>query len=89
MAIGKFEASVTGEAFDLTFSLSDITIGENATGTNPAEVFGVEGATELDESAFSSDGLSFILQRTDDGKAKVTVTPAGSPPAFFLRVKVK
>ena len=49
----------------------------------------MEGATELSESAFSSEGLAFTLQRTGDGKIKATVTPAGSPPSFFLRVKVK
>ena len=50
---------------------------------------GVEGAIELNESAFSSEGLSVTLERTADGKAKATVTPDGAPPAFFLRVKVK
>ena len=49
----------------------------------------MEGATELNESAFSSEGLAFILQRTGDGKIKATVTPAGLPPAFFLRGKIK
>ena len=44
---------------------------------------------ELNESAFSSEGLSFALQRTADGKVKATVTPEGAPPSFFLRVKVK
>ena len=34
-------------------------------------------------------GLTFSLQRTADGKIMATVTPAGSPPSFFLRVKVK
>jgi len=54
-----------------------------------AEVLSVEGATELSESAFSSEGLAFILQRTGDGKIKATVTPAGSPSSFFMRVKEK
>ena len=49
----------------------------------------VLGATELNESAFPSEGLSFSLPRTGDGKIKATVTPAGSPSSFFLRVKVK
>ena len=49
----------------------------------------MEGATELNESAFSSEGLLFTLQRTADGKVKATVTPIGSPTSFFLRVKVK
>ena len=33
----------------------------------------VEGATELNESAFSSEGLTVTLERTGDGKAKATV----------------
>ena len=49
----------------------------------------MEGATELNESAFSSEGLTFTLQRTGDGKIKATVAPTGSLPSFFLRVKVK
>ena len=49
----------------------------------------MEGATELNESAFSSDGLSFTFQRIDDGKAKAIVAPTGSPPSFFIRVKGK
>ena len=49
----------------------------------------MEGATELRESAFSSEGLPVTLERTADGKAKATVAPDGAPPAFFLRVKVK
>jgi len=54
-----------------------------------AEVLGVEGVTELNESSFTSEGLSVTLVRTADGKAKATVTPDGAPPAFFMRVKVK
>ena len=54
-----------------------------------AEVFGVEWATELNESAFSSEGLTVTLERTTDGKAKAIVTPVGTPPTFFMRVKVK
>ena len=49
----------------------------------------MEGAPELNELSFSSEGLSVTLERTSDGKAKATVTPDGAPPAFFMRVKVK
>ena len=35
----------------------------------------VLGATELNDSEFPSEGLSFSLQRTGDGKVKATVTP--------------
>ena len=50
---------------------------------------GVEGATELRESAFSSEGLSVTFDRTADGKAKATIAPDGAPPSFFLRMRVK
>ena len=79
-------SGVTSGAFDLVVDIAEAEIGPAA---RLAEVLGVEGATELNESAFSSEGLSFTLQRTADGKAKASVTPAGSPSAFFLRMKVK
>ncbi len=44
---------------------------------------------KLNESAFSSEGLSVTLERTADGKAKATVAPDGAPSSFFLRVRVK
>ena len=47
------------------------------------------GAAELSESAFSSEGLAVSLGRATDGQAKATVTPEGSPPTFFLCVRVK
>ena len=49
----------------------------------------MEGAAELCESAFSSEGLTVALERTADGKAKATVAPNGALPAFFMRVRVK
>ena len=79
-------SGITSGAFDLVVDIAGAEIG---TAARLAEVLGVEGATELNESTFSSEGLSFALQRTADGKAKATVSPAGSPPSFFLRVKMK
>lgn len=73
-------------AFDLIVGIAGVEIG---TAANLAEVFGIEGATELNEAAFSSNGLSVTLQRSADGKARATVAPDGTPPTFFLRVKVK
>jgi hypothetical protein len=73
-------------AFDLVVDIAGTEIGTSA---RLADALGVEGATVLDESAFSSDGLTVTLERTADGKAKATITPEGSPSAFFLRVKVK
>ena len=80
------QSSITTEAFDLVVNIVDADIGE---GARLAEALGVEGATELSESGFSSDGLTVSFSRTADGKAKATVTPDGAPPSFFLRVRVK
>ena len=71
---------------DLAVSIGGAEIGE---GARLAEVLGIEGAAKLDESTFSSEGLTVSLGRTADGKAKATVMPNGAPPAFFLRVRVK
>lgn len=72
--------------FDLVVGIENVEIG---TGARLAEALGVEGAVELSESAFSSEGLSVTLERTVDGKAKATVIPTGTPSSFFMRVKVK
>ena len=73
-------------AFDLVFGIEGAEIGPAA---QLSEVLGVEGAATLNESAFSSEGLMFSLERTADGKVKATVTQNGAPPSYFLRVKVK
>ena len=79
-------SSSTSGTFDLVIGIAGAEIG---TAARLADVLGVEGATELSESGFSSEGLTVTLQRTTDGKAKAIVTPEGSPASFFLRVKVK
>ena len=79
-------SGVTSGAFDLVVAGAEI-----GTAVRLAEVLGVEGATELSESALPVEELSFSLQRTADGKVKATVMPEpeGMPLSFFLRVKVK
>jgi hypothetical protein len=79
-------SSTANGTFDLTVSIVGAEIGE---GARLAEALGIEGAAELKESAFSSEGLTVTLERTANGKAKATVTTEGSPASFFLRVKVK
>ncbi len=73
-------------AFDLVVDIGGAEIGTSA---RLADALCIEGATELDEAAFSSEGFSVTLERTFDGKVKATVTPEGAPPSFFLRVKVR
>lgn len=86
-SIGASDA--TAGAFDLVVSIGEAEIGEDATSARLAEALGVVGATELDESKFSAERLTVTLERTDNGKAKATVVPEGSPFSFFMRVKIK
>ena len=79
-------SGVSAGAFDIVVDIGGAEIG---TAARLADALGVEGAAELNESAFSSDNVMVTLERTTDGKAKATVTPNGTPPTFFLRVKVK
>ena len=78
-------STATG-TFDLVVDIAGAEIG---TAARLEEALGIEGATELNESAFSPEGLNVTLERTADGKVKAVVTPQGSPAAFFVRVKVK
>ena len=87
VVIESIEPSGTAAgAFELVVDIGEAEIG---TAARLAEALGVEGSAELNESAFSSEGLTVTLQRTADGKTKATVTPEGAPTSFFLRVKVK
>ena len=81
--------SAAAGVFGLVVNIADVEIGEGATSARLAEALGVEGAAELNESAFSSDGLTVSISRIADGKARATVMPDGTPPSFFLRVRVK
>ena len=49
---------------------------------------GIVCVAELNDSAFSFEGLVVILNRIADDKVKATVTPEDSPVSFVLRVKV-
>ena len=79
-------SSATTGAFDLVVDIAGVVIGE---GARLAEALGIEGATELSESVFSSDGMTVSFSRAADGKAKATVAPDGAPSSFFLRVRLK
>ena len=79
-------SDTTTGSFDLVVDIGGAEIGEGARLT---AALGVEGATELDTSAFTPEGLSITLERTADSKTKATVIPTGTPSSFFMRVKVK
>lgn len=58
--------SAAAGVFGLVVNIADVEIGEGATSARLAEALGVEGVAELNESAFSSDGLAVSFSRTAD-----------------------
>lgn len=92
--IASFDVGEGNSKLSFVLAIDGVDIGGGAVtdetlNENLKKVLGVEGATELDESAFSPEGLVVTLERTEDGKLKAKVTPEGAPPKFFIRVKVK
>ena len=90
LKIGGFTQGSSAGVFDLSVSISGITVGDNATAANLKKVFGVEGAGLLDESEFKEENVNIEFGKPDGGKVKIKATPK-NPAAkqFFMRVKMK
>lgn len=66
-------------------SVTDAVLKENL-----KKVLGIEGASSLMPSAFSSDNITITFDTPVDGKAKFTASPPSYVgDSFFMRVKVK
>lgn len=93
--IEDFAMASDGGQFDFTVGITDVTIGDGATTARLKTIFGVEGATKLEDSAFSTDNLTLETAEPEFGKVKLTVKPPApktseedSHSVFFMRVKV-
>ena len=97
--IESFELTAEDGKFAFEVSIADVGIGEGVTITdanrdaiigNIKKALGVEGATRLNESEFSSDNIEVTFDTPVDGKARFTAKPpANVGNSFFMRVKVK
>ena len=90
LMIGGFTQGSSAGVFDLSVSISGITVGDNATAANLEKVFGVEGAGELDEGEFKEANVDIEFGKPEGGKVKIKATPK-DPTAkqFFMRVRMK
>ena len=93
--IQDFAMSLNGGQFDFTVGIDDVEIGIAATQERLKTVFGIEGASILDDSAFSADSLTLETAAPENGKVRLTAKPAApktdtdsAASAFFLRVRV-
>lgn len=94
--VEKFNMSSSGGQFDFTVGITGVVVGDAAKTEYLKTVFGIEGASQLDNAAFSSDNLVLEEAKPEDGKVKLT---AKLPPprtgessdsdAFFIRAKVQ
>ncbi|MGN0847421.1 MAG: hypothetical protein ACI4RA_08580 [Kiritimatiellia bacterium] len=78
---GKLEA---------VFALDGVDISSTALESRLKTVFIVEGATVLDDKAFSDRNIRLSLLPTGDGRVRARVEPpADAENSFFVRVRVK
>lgn len=88
------EVTPVGEdgALTLEVGLKDVQIGGEADKERLVKVFGLEGASELDTSKFTSDNVTVTADIPKDGMVKLTAEPKpsakGDGKAFFMRVRV-
>ena len=77
MTIDGFTQGSSDGIFDLSVSISGITVGDNAAAANLEKVFGVEGAEKLesDGAGFSPDNVEVNAAAPENGNVKFTVTP--------------
>ncbi len=74
------------DGFVLELGINGITIGNAATHVNLINVLGVEGATCLGNSNFSSENVSFTFGTSRNGKATILVKPKdAAAESFFIR----
>ena len=87
--IAGFSNSDIPGVFNMTVSVEGISIGDNATPENLAEIFGVEGSATLNEDGFSSDNVQMMLLPASEGKVQILAMPLQAiNRSFFFRVKM-
>ena len=90
LTIDGFTQGSSAGFFDLSVSISGITVGDNAAAANLKKVFGVEGAGSLDESEFKEENVDIEFSKPEGGKVKIKATPKDSTAKqFFMRVRMK
>ena len=89
LSIESFGPRMAG-GFSFEICVDGIEIGDGATASNLAKVFGIEGVTSLDGSDFSSDNVTFSFGAPQDGKATVVAEPKDdAAESFFLRATMR
>ena len=90
LKVEKFEPSAESGKYEFTISVKDIEVGSDAAEAQLKEVFGLEGATTLDDSAFSADNVGISFGTPENGNVKFTAEPKDkTATSFFMKVKMK
>ena len=94
LKIDGFTQGPSAGVFDLSVSISGITVGDGALEANIRKVFDIEGAAELDmgNERWDTGNVEVNAAAPENGKVKFTVAPKGGgekPNSFFFRVKMK
>lgn len=89
LVIAAFSKNATTACFDFALSVEGIEVGAKASAENLAEIFELEGSSDVD-GPYSSAKLSLTFGTPADGKVRVSVKPE-DPTAerFFMKAKMR
>ena len=74
----------------LEVGVDGVDIGDDATASNLAKVFGIEGSMSPISGDFSSENLIFTICPSTDGVARIITEPKdGNAESFFLRATMR
>ncbi|MBR3820422.1 MAG: hypothetical protein IKJ37_02240, partial [Kiritimatiellae bacterium] len=95
LKIDGFTQGPSAGGFDLSVSISGITVGDGALEANIRKVFDIEGSEKLDmgDERWDMSNVEVSAAAPENGKVKFTVAPkmegGEKPNSFFFRVKMK
>lgn len=92
LKVDEFKPTATDDAtsgsFDITVSVENLPVGDDARPENLARVFGIDGGSSLTD--LSADKVAIEFGTPENGKVKLIARPKGEvPTAFFMRVKMR
>lgn len=87
ITIDSIDESENG-AWNLSVSIADLKVGDDADPTDLEMLFSVEGTTDLSEGAFNSDNVKTTFGIPQNGRIKVSIEPKDISSQFFIRVRM-
>ena len=89
LRIASIDSTADAGRLELTVAVDGISVGTEASAESFKQVFGIEGATMLDEAVFSATNVDVRFETPVNGKVKCSVAPRDANVSpFFMRMKM-